>query len=348
MKIAVIGAGVVGLATTSDLIQDGAHEVRCYESSTVMGTRSRGDTRIFRVSHRDSRMMELAARARSAWSHWTDQSGKNLVGHEGLLVNTPDREERMEVLRSLDVPAEIVSDTKLLAPLTSHQIGETLLHDPWAGVIRAPETGRFLADLCSKHIVNVPVEAIELTDQGGVIVRTLHDTWQCDSVVVVAGTDTPRLAATCGLELPIEHTRLARFTFRMNDQNAVPPCWFDTYAEWDMWGLTAKPGHWAMGINLPSELTRLSIDEEDVTASTLAALQEYMQLRMERLEPEPVDVLPCIADKGWDGMNALRKGAVLTFWGDNHFKFAPVLGSALADAAKNLELPNLPLTNIDA
>jgi sarcosine oxidase len=56
--------------------------------------------------------------------------------------------------------------------------------------------------------------------------------------------------------------------------------------------------------------------------------------------PEPGEVVYCDATQGLgDGIATARTGPVLTAWGDNLFKFAPVLGEVLARAAVAEELP---------
>jgi sarcosine oxidase len=65
MRIGVVGAGIIGLATTHELL-DGDDEVRCYETSVPLGARSAGDTRIFRLAHSDATLVEHAMRGRPA------------------------------------------------------------------------------------------------------------------------------------------------------------------------------------------------------------------------------------------------------------------------------------------
>jgi hypothetical protein len=61
-------------------------------------------------------------------------------------------------------------------------------------------------------------------------------------------------------------------------------------------------------------------------------------------------VLPCDYTSRGDGFGALRRDAVLALWGDNLFKFAPLLGALLSDAARAITLPDalswfLPMTS---
>src|SRR4051794_7608624 len=50
MRIAVVGAGVVGLAVSYELVRHG-RDVRCFEAAQPMSARSVGDARIFRLAH---------------------------------------------------------------------------------------------------------------------------------------------------------------------------------------------------------------------------------------------------------------------------------------------------------
>jgi sarcosine oxidase len=56
--------------------------------------------------------------------------------------------------------------------------------------------------------------------------------------------------------------------------------------------------------------------------------------------PEVLGTVHCTFPPGLgDGVPAAVAGPVVAVWGDNLFKFAPVLGAALAAAAIDRELP---------
>ena len=86
VRVAVVGAGVVGLATAQQLLLRGV-EVDCYEAEAPMAGRSLGDTRIFRLLHADPELAALAVQAREGWQEWSAMAGKTLVGSEGVLVS---------------------------------------------------------------------------------------------------------------------------------------------------------------------------------------------------------------------------------------------------------------------
>lgn len=342
MKIAVIGAGIVGLAAAKSLLALG-HEVRCFEADSPMGARSAGDTRVFRLSHADPALIDWAVQARAAWRAWSTEFGESLLQQSGQLGATADMESRLAVMHSLDVPAEIVTNTTLLTPITSQSIDEALLHDPWAGAVQAAATGRYLVAIAHDALVHDAVEAIEITDDGGVTIHARSEDWHCDAALIAAGQHSPTLAATCGIAVSAVHEHAARFTFRMDDPEGIAPNWFETYDKWDMWGLTVRPGHWAMGIHWDGEPGNPTISQAASNAARLHELQQYISQRLDRIDPTPVDTIACVGDAGGDGVHAARRGPVLTIWGDNLLKFAPVLGPALAKAAAKGDRPEMPL-----
>ncbi|OLT03813.1 hypothetical protein BJF90_03930 [Pseudonocardia sp. CNS-004] len=65
MRVAVVGAGVVGLSATAALLELGA-EVVCFEQAGApMAARSVGSSRIFRLAHREPALVRRAAEARA-------------------------------------------------------------------------------------------------------------------------------------------------------------------------------------------------------------------------------------------------------------------------------------------
>ena len=70
MRVAVVGAGVVGLSTTAALLERGA-DVVCFErAGGPMTERSAGSSRIFRLAHGDPELVALARTARAGFERW--------------------------------------------------------------------------------------------------------------------------------------------------------------------------------------------------------------------------------------------------------------------------------------
>src|ERR671939_2112517 len=84
-RVAVVGAGVVGLAAAAELRRAGA-DVRLYEKAVPGQAQSQGMTRIFRRAHSDPRLVEQAMEAERLWRDWEKHFGRRLVGAEGVIV----------------------------------------------------------------------------------------------------------------------------------------------------------------------------------------------------------------------------------------------------------------------
>ena len=90
MRVAVIGAGVVGLSATAALLERGA-EVVCYErSGEPMAERSAGSSRIFRLAHREPELVRLAADARAGFDRWAERAGRPMIVPSGCVISGAD------------------------------------------------------------------------------------------------------------------------------------------------------------------------------------------------------------------------------------------------------------------
>ena len=73
--VAVVGAGVVGMAAVRALIASGT-DVRCFERGEPGNGQSAGQTRLFRHTHESSALVSLALSARAAWHSWEEELGR--------------------------------------------------------------------------------------------------------------------------------------------------------------------------------------------------------------------------------------------------------------------------------
>jgi sarcosine oxidase len=343
--VAVIGAGVVGLATSAALLEAGA-EVHCYETVGPMTQRSTGGTRIFRLAHGTPELVDLARRAHLAYRDWDPA----LVGTETTLVSGSHVASWAEAMRAAGAAAEVHDGLSGLPdgrsgrlPVPGLDQGPVLV-DPAGGAIDAAGVGRFLLERVSPHLVTDEVIALEPGDDG---VRVLGraSTTRFDACVIAAGAGTAGLAEQVGLTVGTPRNHHARFTFGMRDPGARPPCLLDRSQAWQR-GFTsyqhlAAPGQWAIGAHLES----LPVDVDTVEASAAIAdarelTVSYVRETLPWLEPDPVEQIYCDPPAGWgDGFVVRRSGRVLCLYGDNLFKLAPVLGSMLATAALDGSVP---------
>ena len=305
-RIAVVGAGIVGLATAYELTRRGEDAV-VYERGVPGGGQSGGDSRIFRHAHDDPRLVALAVEARAAWRQWEAAFGIELVAGDGVVAAGPAIERRLELLLAAGVRARRV-DAAAVLPIGRSR---PAILDEDGGVIRTTAAIRALAGavrIVADEVVEVRADG-ELR-AGGAITAF-------DRVVVCAGRDTAALAGG----LPVRVSTHTRFTYRA--RGAAPgrlPCWLDGDA--GAYGDPVPEGY-AIGLG----------DETGTTAYVAAALPG--------LEPRPVAARTCwVTELPWghDAFAVWEDGAVRFVAGNNLFKHAPVLGRALADGELRDEL----------
>src|SRR3954470_8368333 len=122
MRIAVVGAGILGLATAFELDRSAEVEVRCYDAATPMAARSLGDTRIFRVAHAEPRLVTAAVRALERWRGWEAEFGVPLVGREGVVVSGQPALERARAMKATGAEVRLL-DVEDVASVTLQTAG---------------------------------------------------------------------------------------------------------------------------------------------------------------------------------------------------------------------------------
>jgi sarcosine oxidase len=330
VRIAVVGAGVVGLATAARLVHDGV-EVVCFERSAVMGERSAGSSRIFRLAHVDADLVRLADRARAGFARW----GAGVVDPVGCVVSGGDAAERALAMAAVGVAHELRDTPDGLGLPVSGPVAAPVLLDPAGGVVDVDAVRRRLIELAGHAVVHAEVERVD-----GAAVRVGGATPAFDAVVLAAGAGTAALAAEVGIDLPSALQHHARFTFPLD--GGPRPAWIDAPAA----GLRtyqhrSGPGRWSVGGTVDAAAVAWAVGPEEATRASRAAVLRFARERL-TVVPEVVETLYCThAPDTGDGITFARSGAVLAVWGENLMKFAPVLGDALAAAAVDGSTPSV-------
>jgi sarcosine oxidase len=345
VRIAVVGAGVVGLSAAYALRRYPV-TVRCYEAGEPMGGRSRGGTRIFRLAHDTPSLVSYAARAREGWRRWERTAGETFIGLETAVVSGAGAAEQYTAMRAAGVRCGLYDGVADVPGLpVRRRVPGPFLVDPAGGVIQAAATGRFLRAAVGRVLRRDAVRALSVQGRS-VIVHSEHGSWECDSVLVAAGTGTAALVAPLGIRAPGELVHHVRFTFPLAVNVGSARCWLERSGGWrpgfSTYGHSVGPGAWAIGGHLPADDVAWSLGPEEAGKRSLAALQAYIgEFLGGSVGVEPRDEVYCAVTPGLgDGVTAARKGPVLAVWGENLFKFAPALGADLAAAAAARSLPD--------
>ena len=326
----MVGGGVVGLATAASLVRRGV-EVVCFERSTVMGERSAGSSRIFRLAHVDADLVRLAHRARAGFARW----GAGIVDPVGCVVSGGDAAQRASAMAAVGVAHELRDTADGLGLPVSGPVAAPVLLDPAGGVVDVDAVRTRLIGLAGHAVVHAEVERVD-----GAAVRVGGATPAFDAVVLAAGAGTAALAAEVGIDLPSALQHHARFTFPLD--GGPRPAWIDAPAA----GLRtyqhrSGPGRWSVGGTVDAAAVAWAVGPEEATRASRAAVLRFARERL-TVVPEVVETLYCThAPDTGDGITFARSGAVLAVWGENLMKFAPVLGDALAAAAVDGSTPSV-------
>ncbi len=349
LDLVVVGAGIVGLATAV-AARDRGLEVRCFEAARPGAGQSAGRTRIFRHRHDRPQLVELAVRARRAWEAWEERHGHRLVGDEGVLVAAPSLEEHARRFDEAGVEYSEVgpSGQRRALPILA-SVGETALLEHKGGAIRVRDAVEALAGWLGDWVVLAEVLGVQPAG-GGVEVHTSEGIWRARRAVLCAGADTARLARALGVDLTVRDGCLLRATFAVCEGLAEEPlaCLLDRRE-------APASGVYALRCeDVPCYTVGLRSSEvelPDGTAPIPAAeslrpqaerTSRYVAETLPLLHREPLALRLCRTTRlpgSDDAFGAWRQGPVTVFAGNNVFKFAPLLGPLLVDAAASGALP---------
>jgi sarcosine oxidase len=345
--VAVVGAGIVGLAAADALVRRGA-EVVVLDRGAPGAGQSAGNARGFRHLHATRAQIEQAIRARAAWDAWSARAGEPLVGEEGALRLGGDVDGDAAQLRAAGVEASVLEHAGDLHPALAPDAGP-LLWDPRGGAIRARRAIAWLA--AERGVRRADVRAVAPGR-----VKTASGRVDCGHVVVCAGAGTERLWPHVAMRRVVH----LRVTFASRDESApaaraspvatARPSWgAATWADRSgrfgalTYGVADGPGRYALGL--------AEVDSQPATDDPRAeAVPEHVDLSAVRRRvhayardafpglgrpiDEVVRLLTILPGEDEDRYVVDRGPGLTVVAGHNLFKLAPALGEEVAAAIR--------------
>ena len=317
MKVAVVGAGVMGCATAWALSERGA-EVTVHEQFELDHAHgsSHGRTRIFRVAYPD---VEWVRFAQDAYAGWKDLD-PDVLGLYGLIELVAD--PAFTSARALDecgIPYRPLDADETRALGANLPDGWTALHIADAGVVFADRARHAFLETAG-----VEVEAnrrIESTDE-----------LDADVVVVTAGSWVRDLVP----DVPVKVTRETVAYFRREGPPAPSIVDLDVetgdhgmYSLHDpVYGLKAGAHHAGAEADPDSEAPP--------DPAIVERISSWVRDRFPGADPDPVEAQTCLYTTTADERFILeRRGRVVigSACSGHGFKFAPAVGRRLATLA---------------
>jgi sarcosine oxidase len=352
----VIGLGVLGGAAAYRLARETTGTVVAleqHEPGHAHGS-SHGDSRLFRLAHESPADVALARAAYDAWLAVQAEAGTELLVESGVVSFFPpgaeaDADRLAAGLADAGEHGERLDGRAVRERWPAFGVPDDVpaLYEPRAGVVRADRAVTAFARLAREHgaqlVPQAPVRGIT-PDGGRYLVHTAEVTYRARRVVVAAGAWTAALATDLGLDLHVRVTQEQVVYFPQEDPErfapGVQPAWI-RYGDEAFYGF---PDLGPTGVKAAQHLGGLDVTPDTRTYDADRANLDRVVAAVHDVLPgvpsAPPRTLSCLYALTPDGEFVLdtvpgHPGVALAIGCGHGFKFAPLLGQALADLARH-------------
>lgn len=360
--IIIVGAGIFGLTAALDLRARG-YEVSVLDPGPVPHplAASTDISKVVRLEYgADGQYTTLAERAREGWLLWNADLGVELYHEVGLLMLTRSRMapggfeyESFHRLtkRGYQLQRLGQADIARRFPAWNHDVYVDGYYSPYGGYVESRRVIEALVGLARQRGVRILIEnrVSNFIDLKGRVIGVLTqagDRFESDRVLVAAGTWTQTLIPE--LKPVMKSVGQPVFHLKPTKTELFTPPQFSVFsADVSSTGWYGFPLHpreavikiarHGIGKQLHPEADERLVSQQDV-----AWLREFLRESIPSLAQAPiVKTRLCLYsdtldDHFWITRHPARRGLTIAAGGSGHaFKFAPVLGSLVADAVED-------------
>jgi sarcosine oxidase len=337
-EVAVVGAGIAGVATAHALA-GGGRDVVVLEQFQLGHDRgsSHGATRIFRLAYPEPEWVRLAQEALVGWRELEAESGLELLSLVGLVELVRDlAESSQQALASCGIDSRVLTAADAEAEFGLRvPEGFAALLQPDAGIVYAE---RAHAAFRSGLTVDGAVRVTGIADLGEkVSLETSAGLLETSAVVVTAGPWAGPLLQTAGIDLDVQTTRETVAYFELKTREPVPAvAEFQTEARRHAFYALHDPQHGLKaglnGSGGPTDPDKNEGPDERIVEQITA----WVSARFPLARSEPIRAETCLYTNTADETFVLeRHGRIVvgSACSGHGFKFAPLVGRRLAGLA---------------
>jgi sarcosine oxidase len=323
MRAAVVGAGIMGAAAAWQLARRGADVVvhEQFELGHVRGS-SHGRSRIVRMSYPDPWWVRFAEEARAGWAELEEETARTVLELHGLVevANTPEVTSAAG-LAAVGVEHRFLSPEEARAKGVAVPEGWTALFEPTGGIARAD-----LALAAFLDAARARGARVEDRSHVGDL-----DAVDADVVVVTAGAWLGRFFP----DLPLKVTRESVAYFRYEGPPLPSVVELNERSAHAFFALH-DPVH---GLKAGAHHAGAEADPDEVAdpdPELVARIARWVSERLPLADSSPLGAETCLYTTTPDECFVLeRRGRLVvgSACSGHGFKFAPAVGSRLADLA---------------
>jgi sarcosine oxidase len=339
--VIVVGAGVMGAATTWRLIERG-RSVVLLEQFAVGHDRgsSHGQARVFRFSYDDPEYVRMAMTALPLWRELEGSADRRILTVTGGLDYGPPEtlDRHAGALSACGARFELRRGNQVSAahPVLVIPADEPVLYQPDAGVLHAERAVESMVGLAERGgaVLRQHTSAIEVRTVGDEVeIATAGETFRAARAVVTAGAWARPFLAAAGIDLPVVSTRETVAFFPL--MSPAPPPVFVEWPDGPLYALpspdgTLKTGWHSTGPEADPDIPGPATD------GVIERMAAWVGERFPGAEPAPARVETCLYTNTADERFLLeRHGPIVvgSACSGHAFKFAPLIGERLADLA---------------
>jgi sarcosine oxidase len=323
VKAAVVGAGIMGAAAAWELARRGAEVVvhEQFELDHARGS-SHGRTRIVRLAYPDPTWVRLAEEARAGWAELEAETGRTVLALHGLVEVASSRDVGSAAgLAAVGVEHRFLSEDEARARGVALPEGWWALYEPTGGVALADIALTAFLDAARARGARVE-ERSRVEDPAAL---------DADVVVVAAGAWLGRFFP----DVPLRVTRESVAYFRYSGPPLPSVVELDERSAHAFFALH-DPVH---GLKAGAHHAGPEADPDEVAdpdPELVARIAAWVSERLPFVDPSPVGAETCLYTTTPDECFVLeRRGKLVvgSACSGHGFKFAPAVGSRLADLA---------------